>query len=555
MFDFTSKENPILDSMESIYCHSKNSSFSKNTIKNLSSEIKIVSDFLGCTMEQAVLLSIMVQSHLEEKCVSTKAILKYVELKKSSAIFINQELSPLVDKEWITPSKDIRLFPLTEYSINSKLIRSVLNGKLHMNGEVSIKNSSDFLVHFKKKLNDRRFNRISYKNWIQWNYNQVQQYEQIELCSFINGLKMSAEEAVCFLYVCSTFYYGQELFDIDCFISDISPSVEERYNLRNSFRNGTHFLLTAGFVKESVRDDYFGNLSYMITEKAVRSFDKNAVVASNDEQGLCKHVSPRGITERKLIFERHEQNMVNKLHKMLSGEHFKRLTDRLQNLGMKKGISILLYGQPGTGKTETVYQLAKYSNRCIMMADASKIRSKWVGETEKNMKALFTEYRKELKKQTETPILVFNEADSILGKRYVVNDRVDQMENVMQNILLQELENFEGIFIATTNLVDNLDNAFDRRFLYKLRFEKPSTNTVAQIWKSKFPDISMAILKRICSKTSLSGGQIENIRKKVSVDILLDDNVKITESYLLQLAEQEIILEKKNHREKIGFIR
>jgi len=214
---------------------------------------------------------------------------------------------------------------------------------------------------------------------------------------------------------------------------------------------------------------------------------------------------------------------------------------------------VLLYGYPGTGKTETVLQLGKNSNRYIMMADASKIRSKWVGETEKNMKALFDEYRKAMLDFKETPILLFNEADAILGKRHTVTDRGDQMENAMQNILLQELENFEGIFIATTNLVDNLDKAFDRRFLYKIRFEKPGAQTLIQIWKSKFPKIKTGILKNICAQINLTGGQIENIRKKIAVDSLLDEKLKINEPYLMQLAQQELMLDKKNERNAIGF--
>jgi SpoVK/Ycf46/Vps4 family AAA+-type ATPase len=189
------------------------------------------------------------------------------------------------------------------------------------------------------------------------------------------------------------------------------------------------------------------------------------------------------------------------------------------------------------------------------MADASKIRSKWVGETEKNMKALFNEYRKAIKEFNQTPILLFNEADAILGKRISLSNRGDQMENVMQNILLQELENFEGIFIATTNLVDNLDQAFDRRFLYKIRFEKPGNETLVQIWKSKFPKVKTSTLKNICAKATLSGGQIENIRKKVAVDSLLDEKLKINETYLLQLAEQELMLENKHVRGRIGFVK
>lgn len=240
---------------------------------------------------------------------------------------------------------------------------------------------------------------------------------------------------------------------------------------------------------------------------------------------------------------------------MLSQDNFPNLTERLESQGMKKGISVLLYGHPGTGKTETVMQLGKNNNRFVMLADASKIKSKWVGDTAKNVKALFDEYRKAVKEFDQTPILLFNEADAIIGKRHNVTDRGDQEMNTMQNILLEELENFEGIFIATTNLVDNIDKAFDRRFLYKIRFDKPGAQTVAQIWKTKFPKVKPSILKSIASKTSLSGGQIENIRKKVAVDTLLDEKIKINEAYLMQLAEQELMLEKKNLRELIGFNR
>jgi ABC-type dipeptide/oligopeptide/nickel transport system ATPase subunit len=555
MFDFHSNENPILDATESIYESAQYSSLHEKTIYNLSAEIITVANFLGCSKQQAVLLSIMIHIHFKDEHVSMKTMLDYIGLSKSDAFTINKLLIPLVEKQWITSKQNIRSNPFTEYTINNKLIRSVLKGKLEMNEDVTIENSYQLIMHFKKKLNDRINNRITYKQFIKWTCELVLDNQCIELSLFINKLKVSSEDKAYFLYVCTQFYYGEENCDCDDIIKDFMPPLEEQYKLRNSFRNATNYLLMEGFLKENLSNDLFSSKTFLITEKAVRAFDKTAVVKTTSSEGLCEHLQPALISEMKMIFESKEQSMVNKLHKMLSKEYFIGLTDRLENQGMKKGISILLYGASGTGKTETVYQLAKTSNRCIMMADASKIRSKWVGETEKNMKALFDEYRKALNEYNEVPILMFNEADSILGIRNSLSDRANQTENVMQNILLQELEKFEGIFIATTNLVDNLDKAFDRRFLYKLRFDKPGANTVAQIWKSKFPDVPMTIIKRICSQISLSGGQIENIRKKVSVDAILDEKVRLTESYLFKLAQEENILDKKNHRDTIGFKR
>jgi ATP-dependent 26S proteasome regulatory subunit len=383
----------------------------------------------------------------------------------------------------------------------------------------------------------------------------INSYSSIELAEFILKMNMSPEDATYFMYNCCRFYIGHESSSFDDLIRDIAPPREDQYKLRNSFKSGSHFLITSGLLRETVSNDFFSNSTYLLTEKAIHAFDKEAKVKNKAIDGMLQHLEPQSITEKKLIFDTNEQKMVNKLHNMLDADHFSQLTERLESQGMKKGISVLLYGHPGTGKTETVLQLGKNSNRFIMMADASKIRSKWVGETEKNMKALFDEYRTAMKEFEDTPILLFNEADAILGRRHTVTDRGDQMENAMQNILLQELENFEGIFIATTNLVDNLDKAFDRRFLYKIKFDKPGTQTLLQIWKSKFPEIKTRVLKNICSKISLSGGQIENIRKKIAVDSLLDDKLKINEAYLLQLAQQELMLEKKTERNTIGFIR
>ena len=109
-----------------------------------------------------------------------------------------------------------------------------------------------------------------------------------------------------------------------------------------------------------------------------------------------------------------------------------------------------------------------------MQVNISEIKSMWVGESEKNIKAIFDRYRVVAKQSKRIPILLFNEADAVIGKRKEGAERsVDKMENSIQNIILQEMESLEGIMIATTNLVQNMDSAFERRFLYKVKFEKP----------------------------------------------------------------------------------
>lgn len=222
---------------------------------------------------------------------------------------------------------------------------------------------------------------------------------------------------------------------------------------------------------------------------------------------------------------------------------------------MKGGLTILLYGAPGTGKTESVMQLARHSGRMVLAADASTIRSKWVGETEKNIKRLFQDYKKAIDLYEAVPILLFNEADAILGRRRAVIDRVEQMENALQNILLQELENFEGIFIATTNLEENLDPAFDRRILYKVRFSPPTDALRQAIWRDKLPELTDELLESVNKQYKLTGGQIDNVAKKIEVSRLLDPGTPISLTYLSALAEEEISLRTGQHRRPVGFTR
>ena len=143
---------------------------------------------------------------------------------------------------------------------------------------------------------------------------------------------------------------------------------------------------------------------------------------------------------------------------------------------MRSGFACLLYGAPGTGKTETVLQIARAIGRNIMQVNLSELRSMWVGESEKKVKAVFDRYRNFVDYCDKEPILLFNEADGIIAKRSTnAVHAVDQMENTLQNIILQEMETLDGIMMATTNLTQNMDSAFERRFLYKINFHKPET--------------------------------------------------------------------------------
>lgn len=255
------------------------------------------------------------------------------------------------------------------------------------------------------------------------------------------------------------------------------------------------------------------------------------------ELGLIRS---KDIKERKLFYNEENQQDIDRLSNLLQEDKYQGIRKRLDEKNMPKGMIILLYGPPGTGKTETVMQLARNSGRDLFHVNIQEVRSCWVGETEKNTKQIFETYRSS--NSGLKPILLFNEADGIISKRSSItggkNESVDKMENAMQNIILEELENFDGICILTTNLVTNFDAAFDRRILFKIKLENPKLDTKMKIWKSKVDTLTDEDARKVSESFDFSGGQIENIRRKITLDEVLYGNA-VTIDTLMDFCKKE----------------
>ena len=269
------------------------------------------------------------------------------------------------------------------------------------------------------------------------------------------------------------------------------------------------------------------------------------------EEGISNLLlRPDAIVEKRMFYNERETEEIERLTKLLSIERFKDIQQRLKEANMRTGFTCLFYGSPGTGKTETVLQLSRRTGRPIFQVNISEMKSKWVGESEKKIQGIFTKYEAMVRKYDICPILLFNEADAIINKRSDnVSAAVDKMENTCQNIILQAMENLSGIMIATTNLTDNLDSAFERRFLYKISFDKPTVDTRRQIWNVMLPSLSCEEARSLAESYDFSGGQIENIARKQIVDSILygqQEDISNVRSY----CQNEIIRNSK----RIGFV-
>lgn len=246
------------------------------------------------------------------------------------------------------------------------------------------------------------------------------------------------------------------------------------------------------------------------------------------------------IVPKNMFYNEDERKHILRLEALLCQDSFVSIQQRMKEAGLRTGFCCLFYGAPGTGKTETVLQIARRTGREIIRVDLSSQKSMWVGESEKNIERIFADYREKLSQSELAPILLFNEADAIFSKRHVgVNSEVEQMANTMQNILLQNMENFEGILIATTNLADNFDPAFHRRFLYRIEFKSPSAEVRKQIWRSMLPDMDESNIKAMAERFSISGGQIENAVRKIMIESILKGRPLNTDE-VIAICEDEV---------------
>ncbi len=207
-----------------------------------------------------------------------------------------------------------------------------------------------------------------------------------------------------------------------------------------------------------------------------------------------------------------------------------------QKLSLGQGLNVLFSGLPGTGKTMAAEVIAAELQLDLYKIDLSQIVSKYIGETEKNLNRIFTAAT------NANAILLFDEADSLFGKRSEVQDAHDRYANIEIGYLLQKMEEYEGVAILTTNLRNNIDDAFSRRLRFIVDFPFPNEDERCQIWQQIWPDtlprssdINLDLIARHCE---IAGGNIRNIALAAAF-LAAEDGGVVTMSHLTRAIRRE----------------
>jgi SpoVK/Ycf46/Vps4 family AAA+-type ATPase len=539
---------------------------------------------LKCTEEEAEILKYMLKAYIsgiEDNYVYQilNDFYKSEDIESLKKIKIIKEL---LNKGWLVLS-NLRNTNLTILELfNSTVSLSITFLKLLENGslELMIDEDKPYIEHleylqdeflrvdlyhqlsnYRQNYNENSLNIKRIQAKLQLIENSIQKrisLTKIELpvYKFMQEKELDEKEKLIFLTLLKEEITGidEGLRDMNNLLNIISSDEIERIKNRSYFEENAK-LISEGIIDYDELFSAFGGFSklFFINEELLSEF-----LHPHHKKPKNHKIKLDSLVKEQKIFELLEAKttlddvVLNDDTKKILNTILKQMDKKVQNLLKQWGIKsskkidakILFYGYPGTGKTMTAISLAKTLKKPILSLDCSKILSMYVGESEKNVRKIFDDFKDIAAKSKSEPILLLNEADQFLSSRSTsANSSADKMHNQMQNIFLEQIERFEGILIATTNLLENIDSAFSRRFNYKVEFKKPNFNQRIELWKKMLPkaeyekDFDIEKL----AKYELTGGQINLVIKNTAYKVAIKDKPIFTMNDFIEEIKREKI--------------
>ena len=540
------KSMTLLQAIERVVELSKDSQMSEAFMKKAKTEIQLLAKSYGITERQAVLFCVCMEEGPNR--VDYSDLARFLDMRKISVLSYASDIDALVRRR-LLKYRDVK--DEDDFDVPAVVVRSLKHNEVYQLPQrkgLDCAGIFEVLDMWFEDLNDDAITPRELCEELQ------SLYEDNPQVGFVKHLKeygLNSNDEMMVTLFCHRLVNRDDDDIRFGDIEDIFFTKSDFNNTKAQLRSGEHRVQNKKIVEHRCVDGLADVTRYKLTESAKRTLLAELKIDATEEK-LADMLDSGKLAQKQLFFPKDIQRQVDELGSFLQPENLQKIQERMKEKGFRNGFACLFYGSPDTGKTETVYQLARKTGRNIMVVDVPQLKSMWVGQSEKNVKALFDRYSEQVKKSKQTPILLFNEADAIIGiRKNGAENAVDKMENSLQNIILQEMETLDGIMIATTNLQQNMDKAFERRFLYKIKFDKPTEEARASIWRSMIPELSDLDVHTLASKYDFSGGQIENIARHYAIDSILHGQSDDVLSMLIRHCDNERMDEK--DKRKIGF--
>lgn len=542
----------MLSAIEAILLIAEDSSFTLDIFEELKEYLKYISDLQGISISQALLFSIFVEGCSDGNTVTVSNLARFLDCPSVRVMKYHEEIEDMVKRKLLRKVKNRFSDEKVGYVVPMDVMDAIKNDSRFVPKSLKAKDGVQFFHMVFDLTHRRKEEEIDTEQLLEEFQQLLEANEELRYVKQLERLKLPINSQVMVTQMARHLVLDQDNYvTIDSFGFLFDDKHEAYCELRH-LEQGNHILIKKNLVEYDGEEGFFNKAKYKLTNTAREKLLKGFSLPKKTETNV-QAIQADSIIPKSLFFNEDIGRQMEDLAELLSVEKLTAIQTRLKEHGRRTGFACLFYGAPGTGKTESVLQIARTTGRDIILVDISEIKSKWVGESEQNIKAVFDNYRAMCKNSDIMPILLFNEADAILGTRKgQAIHAVDKMENAIQNIVLQELETLDGILIATTNLEQNLDSAFERRFIYKVRFERPNVEQRRRIWLSMMPSLSEEMALQLAATFDLSGGQIENIVRKCDVESILYGESAVDAEKIQRFCQEEKI--QKASTVHVGFV-
>jgi len=548
-------KSEVIGAISTIFAASSNHEFDENELPDIEPDLRIVEEYFNVSRSQAIILSIIFSASCRGRTTDLGDVINYLQIESAKILLYTPDFDLLVQKGIITRSNSRprnKRTALSDYfSVNPLVIKAVVESQPlpELCGR-HCKTNLELLEIINEITDTDTWGEEENINVPQELTNILECNAELGLVKKFKVMDLELDNIYVYSNVIWKVLNGYTTINLTNIIEPYYQRRLDRVRYLQSVVKNNNTLIKLNLCKIEY-GRFINEIEIIITEKSINLLAETDIkITSENKAGHEYAVVPQKIATKELFYNENERKQIELLAKVLDENGYRKTQKKLLDCGLPVGIPILLYGSPGTGKTETAYQIAKFNKREIIQVDIANSKSRWFGESEKKILQVFTDYRKYCQGIARTPILLLNEADAIISKRKDVNSSsVAQTENAVQNIILEQLENFSGILIATSNLISNLDSAFERRFLFKIKLENPAEPVRKKIWKSKLKNLLEEEYSEL-AKFQLSGGQIENVVRKYTMQSILQEDGDI--DILLEFCSQETITFASSSR-PIGF--
>ncbi len=534
--------------------------------KDVQRQIDMVDTFLNLKSSFGVLiLSVFVNKKVMngKNNLDTFQLQSFFKCELKDAVFVHEELTLLKAKRLIKQVKDDGEIL---YSLTTAALDAILKGDNLKIVSAGLRNMESFL----KEINQILYMGANDDDEIGSAITAIMEdFHELKEVALISEYHLNdVDRSILLFMVLRKYIYGESKVPIDKIMRIALNDGFNRYFVQRELQENSSALLLSKLVKFSTNTNHKDTLelhtdfSNKITCKENTKTKKNFSIDTN----LFSLTLPKDIRiQEGMVYE--DESNIPFLEKILSEDGYIKVTKKLQNEGLgQKQVVAMLYGLSGTGKTQTVKNIAAKHNRPLIQVNISQIKDPYVGVSERNVQEVFRQYRlaveyfekqsKKLDGVIGTPILYIDEFESLMPQRTLIDGSpAGNMLSNMVAIFLTEIEKLEGILLLSTNIPSNIDDALHRRINFKFNFGSFKKANQKKVMELYFEELDATLIDEILSEFDLTPGNIVNIKKAFSLESIFNNytNQNQIKQALLEITKRELILVK--NLNPIGFMK